>query len=300
MVRGIEKRDIFHDDLDRQVFVDRHMTLLVETETRCYAWALMPNHLLLLPTRNTLSQLMRRLLTGNAVTFNRLHDRVGPLFQNRYKSIVCDAETYLLEFVRYIHLNPLRSGLERNLAELAAFSWSGHRVLLGRHDMPGQSVADILSLFGPEWGGARERYLIFLVDGAGLGTRKDLRCVALRPRRPGAEGAGSDEGILGSREFVDSLKEDDLLAEKLGDFWSFAEIIEGVAEFFGLEPAAVRRPGKRRDLTSARGLVCYLAVREMHYRGIDVGRELSLGSAGVSRALRRGEYLIRVHPEVRA
>ena len=109
IVRGIEKRDIFTCDDDRLDFVRRFSRLLEETGTECLAWALLSNHfhLLLRTTDIPLSKFMRRLLTGYAVTFNLRHDRTGHLFQNRYKSIVCEEEQYLLELVRYIHLNPL-------------------------------------------------------------------------------------------------------------------------------------------------------------------------------------------------
>ncbi len=96
--RGIERRRIFTDDNDRDDFVNRLTTILAETATPCYAWALIPNHFhLLLRTGTTpISTVMRRLLTGYAVAFNHRHKRSGHLFQNRYKSIVCQDDLYLL------------------------------------------------------------------------------------------------------------------------------------------------------------------------------------------------------------
>ncbi|NOY13070.1 MAG: transposase, partial [Deltaproteobacteria bacterium] len=107
IVRGIEKRPIFLDDQDREDFLARFSLLLNETATDCYAWALLDTHfhLLLRPRIGKLASFMRRLLTGYAVVFNLRHKRAGHLFQNRYKSIVCDGDAYLLELVRYIHLN---------------------------------------------------------------------------------------------------------------------------------------------------------------------------------------------------
>jgi REP-associated tyrosine transposase len=140
IVRGIEKRNIFLDDEDKTSFIERLSSLLQKTETSCFAWALLSNHfhLLLMPTSTPLSTLMRRLLTGYAVVFNRKHLRSGHLFQNRYKSIVCEEETYLLELVRYIHLNPLRAGLVSNLDELDRYRWCGHAVLMGNLHVEGQ------------------------------------------------------------------------------------------------------------------------------------------------------------------
>jgi len=118
MVRGIEERDIFRDDEDRKAFVERIRSLAKETGTRILAWALMDNHLLIVSGPDGLSTFMRRLLTGYGIGFNRKHRRFGHLFQNRYKSIICDLDPYLLELVRYIHLNPFRAGVVKRLEEL--------------------------------------------------------------------------------------------------------------------------------------------------------------------------------------
>ena len=113
IVRGIERRKIFLDDHDRGMFVNRFSALLEETGSDCFAWALLGNHVhaLLRCNRTELSVFMRRLLTGYAVNFNHRHKRSGHLFQNRYKSIICEEDTYLLELIRYIHLNPLRAAM---------------------------------------------------------------------------------------------------------------------------------------------------------------------------------------------
>src|SRR5512142_1383876 len=91
---------------------------------------------------------MRRLLTGYAVAFNLRHGRTGHLFQNRYKSIVCEEDPYLLELVRYIHLNPLRSRVVRTLEELDMYRWSGHSVLVGRVKQEWLERQYVLNRFG--------------------------------------------------------------------------------------------------------------------------------------------------------
>jgi len=113
IVRGIDRRSIFIDDADRDDFLDRLGGRLSDSKTPCFAWALMTNHLhLLLRTGAApIATVMRRLLTGYAVSFNLRHHRHGHLFQNRYKSILCQEDPYLLELVRYIHLNPLQAGI---------------------------------------------------------------------------------------------------------------------------------------------------------------------------------------------
>ena len=133
MARGLERRAIFRDDRDRQAFVDRLATLARATQTRVFAWALLPNHahLLVRTGRRPLPRSMRALLTGYAGAFNRRHKRVGHLFQNRYKSIVVEEEPYLLELVRYLHLNPVRATGVPDLRALDRYPWTGHSALAG-------------------------------------------------------------------------------------------------------------------------------------------------------------------------
>lgn len=132
IVRGIERRKIFRSDYDRQNFLERLSELILETRTYCFAWALIPNHFhLLLRTGATpIADLMRRLLTGYAGWFNKKYKRHGQLFQNRYKSFLCQEDVYLKELVRYIHLNPLRAGIVAAMKELDKHPWCGHSVLM--------------------------------------------------------------------------------------------------------------------------------------------------------------------------
>jgi REP element-mobilizing transposase RayT len=126
MIRGIERRKIFRDDDDRNDLIERLSVLLPETKTACYAWALIPNHahFLFRSGPSGIASLMRRLLTGYVVSFNLRHHRAGQLFQNRYKSIICQEDPYFQELVRYIHLNPLRAKLVSNIGELDHFPYA--------------------------------------------------------------------------------------------------------------------------------------------------------------------------------
>jgi putative transposase len=91
IARGIERCKIFRDDTDRNNFLDRLGGIVKDTDTSCFAWALIPNHfhLLLRTGRTPIATVMRRLLTGYAVSHNRRHRRHSHLFQNRYKSLSC-------------------------------------------------------------------------------------------------------------------------------------------------------------------------------------------------------------------
>jgi putative transposase len=138
MVRGIERAVIFRDDPDRADFLAR-VALLVEAGAwTVYAWALLQNHLHLLVRTGTrpLAHSMRSLLTGYTGVFNRRHKRVGHLCQNRYKSILVEEEPYLLELVRYLHLNPLRAKVVPTLRRLDRLPLDGPQCSHGRGSTP--------------------------------------------------------------------------------------------------------------------------------------------------------------------
>lgn len=130
--RGIEKRPIYLDDADRKSFLDRIGKNLPKWGVRCLAWSLMPNHfhLLVQSDNGYLPSFMHCLLTGYSMRFNERHQRVGHLFQNRYKSPVVCKDGYFRDVVRYIHLNPVRSEIVRSIPELEEYPWTGHRHII--------------------------------------------------------------------------------------------------------------------------------------------------------------------------
>ena len=217
MVRGIEGRSIFADDVDRQDWVDRLATIGPETGLSVLAWALLPNHfhLLVRTGARPLATTMRRLLTGYAGSFNRRHKRAGHLFQNRYKSILVEEEPYLLELVRYVHLNPLRAKIVSTLDMLDEYPWTGHSALMGRVPRPWQAVGEVLGCFGPRSRHARHRYREYVAEGVAQGRRKELQGGGLRRSAGGWEIVGdlhrgrehgmADERVLGSGAFVEEV-----------------------------------------------------------------------------------------------
>lgn len=164
MVRGIGRAAIFIDDVDREDFLSRLDDLCANGAATVYAWCLMDNHLhmAIRAGGRPLATTMRRLLTGYAMGFNRRHDRVGHLFQNRYKSVVVEEDRYLLALVRYIHRNPLRAGLVATVEELATYPWSGHAALVGGPAPGFQELDFVLSSFGARVGAARRALCDFM------------------------------------------------------------------------------------------------------------------------------------------
>lgn len=297
IVRGVERRDIFLDDQDRQSFVDRFSYLLEHTGMECLAWALMSNHvhLLLRPTEKNLGQFMRRLLTGHAVTFNLRHHRSGHLFQNRYKSIICEEEPYLLELVRYIHLNALRAGLVSSLAELNTYPWSGHAVLMGVKELPGQKVDEVLQYFSKRQKTAREKYRSFVADGIERGKREELVGGGLRRvlKLAGDELITAyDDRILGSGDFVEQLRQDKDVSERLESRLPLAQLIQLVAKASGVEREPLCQRQRGTGLSEAKGIICYVATRRFGYSGETVAKALGITRSGVCRGALRGSKLV--------
>jgi putative transposase len=295
--RGIERRDIFVDDQDRRSFLDRFCVLLGKMEVECLAWALMKNHahLLLRPGHKNLGAFMRRLLTGYAVTFNLRHHRSGHLFQNRYKSIICQDDPYLLELVRYIHLNPLRVGLVRDLHELKVYPWSGHSVIMGAREFPAQKVDEVLLYFSTKRKLARQKYQEFAADGVDQGRRSELVGGGLRRVLISLGNdviTAYDDRILGSGDFVERLREEKEILERLETRPSLQQLIESLANRYGvsLEEVSQRRRGSA--LSEAKGIICHVATRMLGYSGEVVGKALGISRSGVCRgAVRGGEIL---------
>ncbi len=217
MGRGIEQTKVFRNETDREDFLNRLAEICEEGALIVYAWALMFNHFhILVRTGNqSLSKSMRRLLTGYVINFNLRHKRHGHLFQNRYKSIVSEDDPYLLELTRYIHLNPLRVGIVKDMVALSHYRWTGHSVLIDKMKRGWQDTDTVLSYFGSGRKKAILRYEKFVKDGINQGRRPDLvgggliRSLGgwsqvLSLRRKGIRVA-SDDRILGSSDFVQSL-----------------------------------------------------------------------------------------------
>jgi REP element-mobilizing transposase RayT len=302
--RGIEKKRIFYNDDDRSDFIDRLEMLVEEGAMAIYAWVLMPNHFhLLCKTRNqSLAGSMRKILTGYVVNFNRRHRRHGHLFQNRYKSIVCQEDRYFKELVRYIHLNLLRGKQVKRLTALDRSAWSGHSALMGMVERQWQDTDYVLSMFGQD----RHRlknYRQYVQKGIALGSRPELvggglvrsiggwsEVFALRNRN---EKHRSDQRILGSSEFVQNVISglDNLVKKNLrlsGQRIDMDALSKLVCEKFDISAGELQSGSRRRTVIDARASLSWIAVRELGYSGADVARYLGVTNSCVTRIVASG------------
>jgi putative transposase len=306
MVRGITRGAIFYDNADRDRFIDRAEMVFGEGKTTCYAFAFLSNHVhILLRTGITpISRIMRRLLTGYAVSFNKRHKRSGHLFQNRYKSILCEEEPYLLELIRYIHLNPLRAHVVQDMDSLDSYPYSGHSAIMRRQERRWLDSGYVLAQFTDETDTARTLYRTFVEAGIAEGRRNDLAGGGLirsnkgwRPAKDSAHRKG-DERILGSSDFVLEVM------KAAGQTWErthalklegidFSAINEHVARLFNLSPEEILLQGKYPTRVAARSVLCYFLVRELGMTATVVAQMLGVGQPAVSIAVSRGEAIVK-------
>jgi len=308
IARGIERGNIFEDDSDRNNFLERLGAIALETDTRCYAWALIPNHfhLVLKTGRKPIATVMRRLLTGYAGSYNRRHRRCGHLFQNRYKSILCQEDAYLKELVRYIHLNPLRAGLVDSLKSLDTYSYCGHSTVMGRRSRKWQDTGAVLDLFADTALLARRYYRNFVKIGIGQGRRDDLiggglirssgGWSSVKAMRSAKIFEKSDERILGNGEFVADVLS--TCQEQLERKYALRnsgvttdQIAAVAAKLVNVEPEMIYKFGKERAKVRARSLFCYWSAKELGIPMTDLSRLLKISPSAVSLSVQRGEKI---------
>jgi len=310
IIRGIENRKIFEDNKDRNQFIKRLGDILAEAETPIYAWALLSNHVhLLLKTGLTpIATIMRRLLTGYAVYFNRRYRRHGHLFQNRYKSILCQEESYFLELVRYIHLNPLRAKLVGDIRTLDKYPYCGHSAVVENVARDWQHVDYVLKFFGKRKSSARRAYRNFVKKGVLQGKRPELtgggliRSVggwaALTALKDDVVRVKGDERILGDTDFVETvLKEANEQLERRyrlkAEGVDIEQVAQRVAAVMDIPGELVWEKSRRPSVVDARDLLCYWASIELLMSKTDLAKRLNLTQPAVSIAVRRGERIAK-------
>ena len=249
---------------------------------------------------------MRRLLTGHAVAFNRRHRRHGHLFQNRYKSILCQQDAYLLELVRYIHLNPVRAGLVSDIEHLGRYPFCGHGVILGKFKQPWQDTQAVLAYFAKTVAAARRGYRGFVGKGLAQGRRSDLTggglirstggWTAVKAMRKAKIHIKSDERILGDSDFVDSIlsRSEETLERSYAlkaRGVDLDQIAARVAQLLNMPAAQIWQSGKHQQLVRARSLMCFWAVRKVGLSMTSMARRLNISTVAVSKSVERGAQI---------
>ena len=263
IARGNHREATFLTDLDYQAYLIRLVTYQKRYGVKLYAYCLMPNHvhLLLQTSEAPLATFMQGLQQSYTQRFNRVHGKVGHLFQGRYKAIVCEKDEYLVTLIRYIHLNPVRARL---VEDPEAYPYSGHRAYLMDDGMTLIDSSPVLSMLG-----GRAAYRRFVLAGIGAGHEEryyqteDQQSLGTRPvaQRAGQQ-AAQPSGALPSKPL-------DILVEEL-------------ARQIPLDPRTLRSPDRSQSVSTARAALSFVLVRRLGYRVADVAAALGRDSATIS------------------
>lgn len=304
IVRGIERREIVRDDQDRAAFVARMGAVATATQTIIYAWALLPNHahLLLRSGPQGLPTFMRRVLTGYATRYNRRHRRHGHLFQNRYKSIVCEEDAYFRELVRYIHLNPVRVKLVAGLAQLARYPWSGHAGVVGRVDHAWQDRQYVLSWFGRDRATAIATYRRYMQEGIPQGRRPELvggglirslgGWAEVRAMRRRGQRALADARILGREDFVARMLEaaDERLTPEPVRAQRHREatrLVHTLCRREDIRVEELQAGSRRKPVAEVRARIAVHLVTRLGLPLAEAARHLGVSTSGIAKVITR-------------
>ncbi len=306
IVRGINKAPIFKDDQDKTRFLERLGENVLQGQCTVHAWVLMTNHVHLLfkSGKDGISAVMRKQLTWYAQYFNRRHSRTGHLFENRYKSILCEEETYLLALIRYIHLNPIRAKIIQTMEELDRYPWTGHRAVIGKTDLPWMDIKACLAEFGGNRKKAITEYRRFVREGINEGRDPSLtggglirsqggwsQVVAMRRRGQKEE---YDERILGGGEFVTAIfkeAEDRQLRQtkhkRSGQ--TIQKLITAECKDRQVNEQELKAGSKRSSVSVARANIAYRCREELGSSAAEIARHLGVNTSSIVRSIERLE-----------
>ena len=272
--RGNQRQSIYKDDEDHRRFQSLLGEVVKHHSLTLYAYVLMPNHfhLLLEVSRAPLAKAMQSLLYRYTRHYNQRYRKIGHLFQGRYRAILCDRDSYLMELIRYLHLNPVRAGL---IGDPSRYRWSSHRDYLRGKSDSGLAVDRGLALWGTRHGQAMRAYRQFIGDGMTDGHRQEYYEVKEQ------QYLGDDGFVEVVHQTVDEQEESRPVKIAMGDV--VQEIVRGA----GVSDNVVLNKGRGRIGSRLRAEAAYVG-REVG--GISLteaakylGRDLSTMSLALKR-----------------
>jgi len=271
ILRGNGGQPVFLSDADRYRFYLLLQEGICRFGYRIHAFCLMTNHIhLALQAGNIpLSHGMQNLSFRYTRWINWRESRAGHLFQGRYKAVLVDGDSYLLELVRYIHLNPVRAGMIKNPED---YPWSGHRAYLGKEFLPWLTTDRVLEQFGKTTGKAQAGYSAFVLDGLE------------EEHRPEFHGGGNDSRVLGDDNFVDKcLSSHGVKSLRL----TAQEIVDKVCQAYNLEVATLKARSQQRAASEARAVAGWLARESGLVTLSEIGKHVNRDVGSISSATRR-------------
>lgn len=272
IARGNQRTRIFHDDSDYGAYLDRLERYRHRDNVTVHAYVLMPNHvhLLLATGLQPLSHTMHTLQFTYSQYYNRRYDKTGHVFQGRYQAILCDREAYLVELVRYLHLNPARI---RTPLSPWTYRWSSHAAYLGRACPVEVRTASVLESFHRQVGPARQAYRRFLLDGLTQGHQEQFYETV-------------DQRFLGDERFIEDIDRRMAATCEVSAGprrVAFGKLLTAIATAFGVLPQAILAPGRQRALVPARTMLVGLAREWSQLSTRELGRRLQRDPSMISR-----------------
>lgn len=273
MLRGNDGQPIFFSESDKT-----RMCLLLQQGTERFghsieAFCFMTNHIHLAVrvSETNISRIIHHLAFRFTRYINRRYNRVGHLFQGRFKSILVEDEDYLNELIRYIHLNPVRAGM---VADPQDYPWSGHRAYMGLGEYVWLSKERVLWRFHPERESAISNYEKYVLKGIGIETEFDFK-------------SGFVSGMLGKNEFVDEVLRRANIKQR--NMVELSDLIAKVCELHELTEAELRAPGKCARQSQARALLAFLVREEKGLSLENLGQFLGRDPSGLTKLANRFE-----------
>lgn len=275
IVRGNQRQKTFLNHQDYQAYLDRLAKYRRKYNFPVYAYCLMPNHVHLLveSSDHPLGKFMQGLQQSYSQYFNLRHRKVGHVFQGRYKAIICERDEYLLELIRYIHLNPVRARIVKRPEQ---YRYSGHRVYLKGKPTEVLDPIKVLRLLG-----GKGAYSRFVLDGLGEGHKEEYYEV-------------EDQRFLGAEGFGDKIQQKVGKGEKSAVKRPMGAVIRELSEGLGIGVKVLRGPDRSWAVSKARTMVAYVLVRRLGYGLGEVagylGRDMATVGTLVARLFERIQF----------
>jgi putative transposase len=273
LVRGNARQQIFFETADYLRFLRFIGEGIKKYNHRIHAFCLMPNHIHMAVQVGdiSLSRIMQNLCFRYTQWMNRRQDRVGHLFQGRYKAVLVDADSYLLELVRYIHLNPVRAGMVKSPE---AYLWSSHLSYLGEKKLPWLTIDWVLSRFSSSGSQTGNEYREFVHSEFAGGPREEFHL-----------GAKGERRVLGEDHFIEEVFRKAKHERKKNP--SMGDVIKKVCEYYGVEETDLSAAGKSHRGSLIRGIIAWLILESGELTLTELSRRLNRDVSTLSSAAQR-------------
>jgi REP element-mobilizing transposase RayT len=272
ILRGNDRQAIFFDTDDRRRWESLIADGLDEHGHRIHAYCWMTNHvhMAIQCHERPLSGFMRLVASQYARSTNKKMQRTGHLFERRHRAILVQADSYLQELVRYIHLNPVRAGMVEAAAD---YQWCSHRAYLTGSPPDWLTLSWVLSAFGESPADAHRQYARFMRIDCPTSISQKFR-----------EGSDDDHRVLGDDGFIASLEHD---VPKPAAQQTLAELAQVICQQHDVSAAELKSSSRERKYSAIRAEIGLAAIEKGIASNAEIARHFNRNQSGLSRAINR-------------